>query len=64
MSCVGRRIVLGQRTEEETEMVRTILGPRPVLTGFYSYGELAPSSLGGVCRLHNQTMTVTAFSEA
>jgi hypothetical protein len=63
VSCVGRRIVLGQRTEEETEMVRTILGPRPVLTGFYSYGELAPSSQGGACQLHNQTMTVTAFSE-
>jgi hypothetical protein len=63
VSCVGRRIVLGQRTEEETEMVRTILGPKPVLTGFYSYGELAPSSQGGACQLHNQTMTVTAFSE-
>jgi hypothetical protein len=63
VSCVGRRIVLGQRTEEETEMVRAILGPKPVLTGFYSYGELAPSSHGGVCQLHNQTMTVTAFSE-
>lgn len=64
VSCVGRRIVLGQRTEEETEIVRDILGAKAVLTGFYSYGELAPASHGNICQLHNQTMTVTAFSEA
>jgi hypothetical protein len=63
VSCVGRRIVLGQRTEEETEAVREILGPEAVLTGFYSYGELAPASRQSSCQLHNQTMTITAFSE-
>jgi hypothetical protein len=63
VSCVGRRIVLGQRTEEETEIVREIIGPQAVLTGFYSYGELAPAGHGNVCQLHNQTMTVTAFCE-
>lgn len=63
VSCVGRRIVLGQRTEEETEIVRDILGAKAILTGFYSYGELAPATHGDICQLHNQTMTVTAFSE-
>jgi hypothetical protein len=63
VSCVGRRIVLGQRTEEETEIVREILGPDAVMAGFYSYGELAPSGRNGPCQLHNQTMTVTAFAE-
>jgi hypothetical protein len=63
VSCVGRRIVLGQRTEEETEMVRETLGPRPVITGFYSYGELAPSGGEGACQLHNQTMTITTMRE-
>ncbi|MBX7116491.1 MAG: FIST C-terminal domain-containing protein, partial [Myxococcaceae bacterium] len=62
-SCVGRRSVLKQRTEEETEAVREVLGPKPVLTGFYSYGELAPVTRGARCQLHNQTMTVTTFSE-
>lgn len=63
VSCVGRRIVLGQRTEEELEGVRAVFGPAPVLTGFYSYGELAPSGLDKTCQLHNQTMTITSIAE-
>ncbi|MBI2385147.1 MAG: FIST C-terminal domain-containing protein [Elusimicrobia bacterium] len=64
ISCVGRKMILGQRVEEEVEGVRGILGPRAALTGFYSYGELAPFSSGGRCELHNQTMTVTTFKES
>ncbi|MFZ4777433.1 MAG: FIST signal transduction protein [Terrimicrobiaceae bacterium] len=63
VSCVGRRIVLGQRTEEELEGVRAAFGPTPVLTGFYSYGELAPSGRSLACQLHNQTMTITSLAE-
>lgn len=63
VSCVGRRIVLGQRVEEETEMVRETLGPGAVLSGFYSYGELAPAGSATACQLHNQTMTITAWRE-
>ena len=63
VSCVGRRIVLGHRTEEELEGVRAAFGPGPVLTGFYSYGELAPSGHAGACQLHNQTMTITRITE-
>ncbi len=63
VSCVGRRIVLGQRTEEETEIVRETLGAGPAVTGFYSYGELAPSGGTGACQLHNQTMTITTLRE-
>lgn len=63
VSCVGRRIVLGQRTEEETETVRQTLGPATVLTGFYSYGELAPADSNTACQLHNQTMTITSLRE-
>jgi len=64
VSCVGRRIVLGQRTEEETEIVRDTLGTAATCTGFYSYGELAPSGGLGACQLHNQTMTITTLREA
>jgi hypothetical protein len=63
VSCVGRRIVLGQRIEEELDEVRASFGPGPVLTGFYSYGELAPSGEAHACQLHNQTMTITSLSE-
>lgn len=63
ISCVGRKLVLQQRTEEEVEAVREILGPQTVLAGFYSYGEISPLTPGARCDLHNQTMTITTFSE-
>ncbi|MFD1140787.1 FIST signal transduction protein [Larkinella insperata] len=61
ISCVGRKLVLGQRTEEEVEAAREVFGQNAVMTGFYSYGEISP--LNTRCELHNQTMTVTVFSE-
>ena len=63
VSCVGRKLVLKQRVEEEVEAVLDIVGDKTVVTGFYSYGELAPAASGQPCDLHNQTMTVTLFSE-
>jgi hypothetical protein len=63
ISCVGRKMILKQRTEEEVEGVRDILGDKTVLTGFYSYGELCPFTPSTKCELHNQTMTITIFSE-
>lgn len=62
VSCVGRRLVLDQRIEEELDGVREILGAAPI-AGFYSNGELSPHGLAS-CALHNQTMTVTTLSEA
>lgn len=63
ISCVGRRMVLRQRVEEEVEGVRDIVGPDAVIAGFYSYGEISPFTPSARCELHNQTMTVTTFSE-
>jgi hypothetical protein len=63
ISCVGRKMVLKQRIEEEVEGVRDALGDGTVLTGFYSYGEISPTMPGRPCKLHNQTMTVTTLSE-
>ncbi len=63
ISCVGRKLVLGQRTEEEVEAIREVIGSKTVITGFYSYGEISPFPLSGKCQLHNQTMTITTFSE-
>lgn len=63
ISCMGRKRILGQRTDEELEAVRDVLGEGVPTTGFYSYGELAPSRSGAPCLLHNQTMTITTFSE-
>lgn len=63
ISCVGRKLVLKQRTEEEVEAVRDVLGPEASLAGFYSYGEISPFVTSARCQLHNQTMTVTTLSE-
>jgi len=63
ISCVGRKMLLKQRTEEEVEGVRDILGEKTVLTGFYSYGEISPFAPSTRCELHNQTMTITVFAE-
>jgi len=64
VSCVGRRLVMGQRTEEEIEAVQQAIQVQNCpLTGFYSYGELSPQGKMEKCDLHNQTMTVTMLRE-
>lgn len=63
ISCVGRKLVLDQRIEEEVEVVRAAYGNKTVITGFYSYGEISPSFNFLRCELHNQTMTITTFKE-
>ena len=62
ISCVGRRLVLGQRAEEEVEAVKEELPAGTKLVGFYSYGEISPFT-SGHCDLHNQTMTLTHIGE-
>jgi hypothetical protein len=64
VSCVGRRLVLGERTDEEIETVLQGLPSGSALAGFYSYGEISPLARGGASELHNQTMTVTVLTEA
>ena len=63
VSCVGRKLVMKQRVEEEIEAVRDVFGADTAFTGFYSYGELCPFTAGDKCWLHNQTMTITALAE-
>ena len=64
ISCIGRKLVLKQRVEEETERVQEVLGKTTTMTGFYSYGEICPvAPTEKQCELHNQTMTITTFSE-
>ena len=62
ISCVGRRLVLGPRVEEELEAVRDALPEDCGLLGYYSYGEISPLH-SGRCDLHNQTMTLSVFWE-
>lgn len=63
VSCVGRKLVMGGRVDEEVEAVADVFGSKAILTGFYSYGEISPFTPGASCKLHNQTMTITALGE-
>jgi hypothetical protein len=63
VSCVGRKIVLGNRIEEEIEAVKEVFGDKMLVCGFYSYGEISPTLKNVACELHNQTMTLTTISE-
>lgn len=65
VSCIGRRAVLRTRVDEEIDEVARASGTA-VVVGFYSNGEIAPPTDGrqhSQAVLHNQTMTVTTFSE-
>lgn len=63
ISCIGRKLILDQRVEEEVDEVRNVLGGNAKLIGFYSYGEIAPFHGEINSELHNQTMTLTLISE-
>lgn len=63
ISCVGRKLILQERTDEEVEAAKEILGDQTAITGFYSYGEISPFNSNVQCELHNQTMTITTFTE-
>ena len=63
VSCVGRKLVLGPRVEEELEAVTEVFGPDRCMTGFYSYGEIGPTPNGVGCDLHNQSITITTLKE-
>lgn len=62
ISCVGRRLILKHRAEEELEEVVNHFGPGTPHVGFFSYGEISPL-VGSACELHNQTVTLTVFAE-
>ncbi len=64
VSCVGRKLLLKQRIEEEVEGVRDVLVPVALTTGFYSYGEIEPFGVLERCELHSQTMTAASIAEA
>ena len=64
ISCVGRRLVLGERSEDEIEATLEVLPAGTRQVGFYSYGEISPYVNGQNCQLHNQTMTLTTLSES
>jgi hypothetical protein len=64
VSCIGRRLLMGQRVADEVEAAGAELDAGLSRLGFYSYGEISPHAVSRSCELHNQTMTVTTIREA
>ena len=64
ISCVGRKLILQGRSDEEVAASKKIFGDKVPIAGFYSYGEISPLKPFTRCELHNQTMTITTFSES
>lgn len=64
VSCIGRHLLLGQRTEEELEAVSRMIGDTVPIVGCYANGEFAPNNGSTRCSLHNQTVTLTLLAEA
>lgn len=70
-SGVGRRMSLGERADEEPELVQATLGADAALVGCWTYGELGPDAglaphtdaPAGRNDVHNQTMTITTLRE-
>jgi small ligand-binding sensory domain FIST len=63
ISCIGRKLVMGDRVDEEVEAVAGVFGTDCLLAGFYSNGEISPYQETSECKLHNQTMTITCIAE-
>lgn len=63
VSCVGRKILMGDDTEEELDSIRDIVGEHFPIAGFYSYGEICHYERTSQAELHNQTMTITYITE-
>lgn len=64
VSCVGRRLLMGDEAQKELNEVIESLPNGTNISGFYSYGEIAPHRLTNLCSLHNQTLTLTLIGEA
>ena len=62
ISCVGRKLIMGDLIEDEIDAVVQLSRP-PTVTGFYSYGEIGTHQESGHSVLHNQTMTVSLITE-
>jgi len=54
-SCTGRKMALGSKTYLEIERVMDLLGKKTKVSGFYTFGEIAPLTIPGQSHYHNAT---------
>jgi len=65
--CIGRKLVLGSRTQEEVTAVQNVLGMDIPMVGFFTYGEIGPIDKRvrklQSTRYHNQTTVILIVGE-
>jgi hypothetical protein len=62
ISCVGRRLVLGDASAREAEAALDALPVGTAQVGFYAHGEIAPYA-SARCSLHNELITLIVVGE-
>ncbi len=65
--CIARKILFGERGQEEIAILKSIGGPQSVIFGFYSYGQIAslktPSTNINTCDpgFYEQSISIAVF---
>lgn len=66
-SCVGRKLVLGRRIQEEISAVKQCFGDDIPIIGFYTYGEIGPINKMkaelATAKFHNETVVLWVIGE-
>jgi len=62
ISCMGRKVVMGERTAEEPRLVKEKLGSKISHAGFYAFGEISTTTSGSPY-VHNHTITLVMIRE-
>lgn len=62
VSCMGRKVVMGELTSEESRILYGRLGQGISQVGFYAFGEISTMSHGAP-HVHNQTITLILIRE-
>ncbi|MDO8593253.1 MAG: FIST N-terminal domain-containing protein [bacterium] len=65
-NCIARCKLFGRYADDEIKAIKSVLGEKVPLIGFYTYGEIAPFGISGEYRkayFHNETAVVIAIGE-
>jgi hypothetical protein len=63
VSCIGRRLVLGDKSVAEVNAVDKSYGQQTAMTGFYSYGEFSKTVENDSAHLFNQSLALFTITE-
>jgi len=59
--CISRLLFLGEDAKKEIDAVRGVFGKDVPVAGFFTFGEIAQPTEGGIPQFHNKTIVVCAL---